>query len=152
MAVTESAVERQVHIAAPREVVFEYFVDPAQMVRWKGVEATLDPNPGGVYRVDMNGQEVALGEYVEIEPPERVVFTWGWVGDGSAVPPGSTTVEVTLEADGEGTIVRLRHSGLDGEQAARHAVGWEHYLERLAVAAAGGDPGRDPWLEPAPAI
>ena len=65
------------------------------MLRWKGVSADLDPRPGGVYRVDMNGRDVAKGEYLEVVPHSRVVFTWGWEGEESAVPPGSTTVEIT---------------------------------------------------------
>ena len=69
--------EREVRIAASPETVFSFFTDPDQMVRWKGKAATLDPRPGGIYRVDMNGSDIARGEYVEVEPPSRVVFTWG---------------------------------------------------------------------------
>jgi uncharacterized protein YndB with AHSA1/START domain len=148
MAVGESsAVEREVRIDAPPEVVFAYFTDPDRMTTWKGVVADLDPRPGGVYRVDINGTDVARGEYVEVRPHERVVFTWGWEGDGNPVPPGSSTVEVTLVPDGDATIVRLRHSGLPGGAHDPHAEGWEHYLDRLAVAAAGGDPGPDRWTD-----
>jgi len=72
------------------------------------------------------------------------VFTWGWE-DSDEVPPGSTTVEVTLTADGDATIVRLRHSGLEpDEQREQHRHGWTHFLGRLEVAGAGGDPGPDP--------
>jgi uncharacterized protein YndB with AHSA1/START domain len=94
----------------------------------------------------MNSDNVALGEYVVVEPPARVVFTWGWEGD-AAVPPGSTTVEITLQEDegGDGTILRLRHSGLPDERAAEsHAEGWTKYVDRLSTAAFGGDPGADP--------
>jgi uncharacterized protein YndB with AHSA1/START domain len=147
MAVTESAVEREVRIDAPPEVVFAYFTTPELMIRWKGIEAKLDAVPGGIYRVDINGSDVARGEYVEVVPHERVVFTWGWEGESNPVPPGSSTVEVTLVPDAGGTIVRLRHSGLAGGSADRHSEGWDHYLSRLAVAARGGDPGADPWIE-----
>jgi uncharacterized protein YndB with AHSA1/START domain len=77
------------------------------------------------------------------------VFTWGWEDPGS-VPPGSSTVEVTLEPDGGNTIVRLRHFGLPGGAEDPHAQGWEHYLGRLVVAAGGGDAGPDPWLTQPP--
>jgi len=64
-----------------------------------------------------------------------------------ALPPGSSTVEVTLEPDGEATIVRLRHRGLPDEPSAGlHEKGWHHYLGRLKVAGAGADPGPDPAL------
>ena len=141
-------VEREVRIAARPETVFQFFVDPLKMMQWKGIDATLDARPGGIYRVNVTGRDVARGEYVEIVPHSRVVFTWGWEGDGHPVPPGSTTVEISLIPDGGGTIVRLRHSGLAGEAAAQHTEGWEHYLPRLAAAAEGSDPGPDPWATP----
>src|SRR6266542_4392504 len=82
---------REVVIAAPPDKVFPYFTDPEKMIVWKAVEATLDPHPGGVFRIDVTGRDVARGEYIEIDPPRRVVFTFGWEADGSPVPPGSTT-------------------------------------------------------------
>jgi uncharacterized protein YndB with AHSA1/START domain len=137
-------VEMERRIDAPREEVFVYLTDPVKYTKWKGMAAELDPRPGGVYRVRMNSDTVALGEYVVVEPPSRVVFTWGWEGD-EAVPPGSSTVEITLREDGDGTILRLRHSGLPtDEAAASHREGWAKYLERLSVAALRGEPGRDP--------
>jgi uncharacterized protein YndB with AHSA1/START domain len=142
-------VEREIRIEAPPDVVFKFFVDPEQMVRWKGVEATLDPRPGGVYRVNVTGQDVVRGEYVEVLPNERVVFTWGWEGEGNPVPPGASTVEITLVPDGRATIVRLRHHGLPGGPEDRHAEGWDHYLARLALAAGGNDAGPDPWAHTA---
>jgi uncharacterized protein YndB with AHSA1/START domain len=142
-----AAVEREVRIAARPETVFEFFTDPEKMILWKGRRAELDPKPGGVYRVEMGEKIVARGEYVEIDPPNRVVFTWGWEGQESgpnAVPPGSSRVEVTLDADGDGTLVRLRHLELPEEAREIHGQGWDLYLGRLAIAAAGGDPGPDP--------
>jgi uncharacterized protein YndB with AHSA1/START domain len=135
---------REVRIAARPDIVFAHFTDPARMVRWKGVSADLDAKPGGAYRVNINPAVVARGEFVAVEPYSRVVFTWGWEGQ-ELVPPGSSTVEVTLRPDGDGTLLRLVHSGLpNAEQAAQHSHGWEHYLSRLSVAATGGDPGPDP--------
>jgi uncharacterized protein YndB with AHSA1/START domain len=144
MAPDPDALERKVRIAARPEVVFEFFIDPAKMLRWKGTEAALDPRPGGVYRVNVTGHEIARGEYVEIVPFSRIVFTWGW--ENTPIAPGSTTVEVTLTPDGDGTVLRLRHSGLASEAVQEHDQGWDHYLARLVSAAAGGDPGPDPWV------
>lgn len=151
MALNEERIplEREVRIDAPPEVIFKFFVDPEQMVRWMGVEADLDPRPSGVFRVNVTGQEVVLGEYVEVSPNERVVFTWGWEGEGNAVRPGASTVEITLVPDGAATTVRLRHLGLPGGPEDRHAEGWEHYLARLEVAAGDGDAGPDPWAQSA---
>ena len=140
------AVEREVRISARPETIFPFFVDPAKMVLWKGIHAILDPRPGGIYRVDVTTRDIARGEYVEVKPYSRVVFTWGWEGEGSALPPGASTVEVTLTPDGDETIVRLRHLGLSQDQRDVHAQGWEHFLPRLVIAAEGGDPGPDPWV------
>lgn len=63
-----------------------------------------------------------------------------------AIPPGSTRVEVTLEPEGDGTLVRLRHFDLPEQAREMHGQGWELYLGRLGIAAAGGDPGPDPNL------
>ena len=138
-------VECEVRIAARPETVFRFFTEADQMVRWKGLRATLDPRPGGVYRVDINGADVARGEYVEIVPHRRVVFTWGWEGNRHGVPPGTSRVEISLIPDGDGTIVRLAHRDLPAETRKPHAEGWQHYLPRLAAVAAGSDPGPDPW-------
>ncbi|GAB3257903.1 SRPBCC family protein [Nocardioides dilutus] len=132
------------HIAAPPEVVWLYLTDPARYAVWMGTEVTLSPTPGGLYKVHMREGIEARGEFVELDPPHRLVFTWGWQ-DHPVVPPGSTTVEVTLEATDEGTLVRLTHRGLpDPESVAHHRQGWENYLPRLAIAATGGAPGPDP--------
>src|SRR5437899_2042975 len=76
--------------------------------RWKGTTAELDARPGGLYRVLMPSGDRVRGEYVTVEPPHRVVFTWGFEGS-TDLPPGSSTVEITLASDGDGTIVRRRH-------------------------------------------
>jgi uncharacterized protein YndB with AHSA1/START domain len=137
-------VEREIMIAASPEVIYEFFVDPAKMVQWKGTEAFLAPHVGGVYRVNVTGRNIACGEYVELVPFSRIVFTWGW--EEGPLPPGSTTVEVTLTPQGRETLVRLRHSGLSGEAAQEHASGWEHYLPRLQQAAQGLPVETDPWV------
>lgn len=141
----DGAVTLEVLIEAAPETIFEFFCDPEKMVRWKGISATLDPRPGGLYSVDVTGQALARGRYVAVEPPRRVVFTWGWAGD-AAVPPGSSTVEVTLEPRGDATVVRLTHTGLPQEKHELHREGWEHFTARLVIAAAGGDPGPDPMV------
>jgi uncharacterized protein YndB with AHSA1/START domain len=140
-----TSVTREVRIAATPATIFEFFVDPEKMVRWKGAVAALDPSAGGQYRVDVRPGAVVVGEYVELDPPRRVVFTWGWEGDPD-VPPGSSTVEIVLTPEGDETRVTVTHSDLPSpESGAAHADGWDHFLPRLATVAAGGDPGPDPW-------
>ena len=144
------AVEREIEIAASPETVWEFLVDPEKAVLWMGLAASFDPRPGGLYQVEVIPGHTARGEFVELDPPRRLVYTWGWEPtheSAATVPPGSTTVEVELTPRGAGTAVRFVHSGLPSEVSAEsHAHGWDHYLERLAVAGAGGDPGPDPWL------
>src|SRR5438132_1016665 len=109
-----------------------------------GSHAESDPRPGGSYAVDINAQARARGRYVEVMPHTRIVFTSGWEGDDS-VPPGSSTVEVTLTPDGDGTHLRLVHRGLlTAAMREQHRDGWQLYLGRLSVAAGGGEPGPDP--------
>jgi uncharacterized protein YndB with AHSA1/START domain len=143
-----TAVDVSIRIEARPDTVFRFFIDPERMCAWMGFDAEVDPRPGGRYRVNVTGGDIAVGEYVEIVPPQRVVWSWGWEGN-DAVPPGSSTVEVTLEPDGEGTVVRLRHSGLpDEDTRSNHRKGWTHYTSRLAITAAGGDPGPDTFANP----
>lgn len=132
-----------VHIAARPEQVFEYFTRPQAIVRWMGDYAVLDPRPGGEFTLDINGVPVR-GRYLELEPPRRLLITWGHAGS-ERLPPGASTVEITLTQQGEGTMVRIVHAGLAALEARQHAMGWPHFLERLAIAGAGHNPGPDPW-------
>jgi uncharacterized protein YndB with AHSA1/START domain len=129
------AIERELRIAASPEIVFAYFVDPAKMVRWMGRSADLEPTLGGRFHIDYNGSDVVSGTYLEVDPPRRVVFSWGWEMPGDPVGPGASTVEVTLTPDGDGTLVRLRHHGLPADAIDGHAEGWDHFLPTLASVA-----------------
>ena len=132
---------REIRIDAMPETVFEFFTDPAKLTRWLAAEATLDPRPGGVCnQVHDGGDEhdagpyYMRGEFVEVSPPDRVVFTWGFTNPDVGVPPGSSTVEVTLTPDGSGTLLRLVHRGLPESELASHSGGWTGMLERLTQA------------------
>jgi len=138
-------------IAAPPETVFSFFTNPELYVRWMGARAQLDPRPGGTYAVDINTVARARGTFVEVVPYSRIVFTFGWEGDDQSVPPGASTVEVTLTPVPDGTHVRLMHRGLLHIEARnQHHHGWLLYLSRLTTAAAGGDVGPDPGLSATP--
>ena len=145
----KTAVEREIAIAASPETVWELLVDEDKATRWMGQACSFDPRPGGLYRCEVIPGNTAVGEFVEIDEPRRLVFTWGWEpGGGSTVAPGSTTIEIQLTPDGDGTLLRFTHRDLPGaDSAERHAHGWDHYLQRLETAARGDDPGRDPWLD-----
>ena len=141
-------VDRELAIAASPETVWEFLVDPDKAIRWMGQTASFDARPGGEYVCVVIPGHTARGEFVEVDPPRRLVFTWGWEGEGNPVPPGSSTIEFELTPDGDGTLLRFSHYNLpSAETVASHAHGWDHYLGRLGTAAGGGDPGRDPWID-----
>ena len=146
---TETSVRREIAIGARPETVWEFLVQPEKATRWMGEAASLDALPGGEYRVEVIPGQVAVGEFVEVDPPHRLVWTWGWTEESeSRVAPGSTRIEVELEPDGDGTLLRFTHGGLpDADATSSHAHGWDHYLERLEIVARGNDAGRDPWLD-----
>ena len=140
----DNVVEVSLFVAARPETVFPYFTDPGRYVLWMGSDASLDAVPGGVYRVRMSGGAEAIGEFIELDPPHRLVFTWGWSHD-PAVPPGTTRVVITLVEEDGGTRVLLRHYDLpDGDQRDHHGKGWDAYLSRLQLRIQGVDPGPDP--------
>jgi uncharacterized protein YndB with AHSA1/START domain len=134
---------REVLIDARPETVFEFLTVPSRHIEWEGTEAELDARPGGVYRVLIGGNHRAVGEFVEVIPNEKVVFTFGWDVPDHPIPAGSTTVECTLHAEGDKTRLRLVHRGLPDDAVADHTRGWEHYLARLAIVGGGGDAGPD---------
>ncbi|HZD03874.1 MAG TPA: metalloregulator ArsR/SmtB family transcription factor [Longimicrobiales bacterium] len=142
------AVQREMLIAAPPRTVWDLLTNPARTTHWMGRAADFDLSPGGGYRLEVVPGQTAVGEFIEIEPPARLAFTWGWEGDaGGVVPPGSTIVVFELLPNHGGTLLRLTHRDLPGiASAGSHSRGWGHFLERLAVAASGGSPGPDPWV------
>jgi uncharacterized protein YndB with AHSA1/START domain len=131
-------IEQTLRIAARPETVWRYWTDPGRQTAWWGVAAELDPRPGGIYLVEMEGGSVMRGAYVELVPYERIVFTFGWEAS-DLVPdlaPGSTRVEVTLVDDGGDTVLTLRHRGLPARLGGVHRAGWSAILPGLAAAAA----------------
>ena len=134
---------REIMIDATPETIWPFLTEPGRHVEWDGTVAEIDPRPGGIYRVLVGGQHQSAGEYVEVVPMKKVVFTFGWDQPNHPIPPGSTTVEISLHPEGSKTLVRLTHRGLPDDAVSDHGHGWEHYLGRLAVAATGGNPGPD---------
>ena len=131
------------HIEAEPEAVFDHFVKPELLVRWMGDYARLDAVHGGEFSVDINGVLIR-GTFLVIDRPSYLEISWGQAGN-DLMPPGATRLAVRFKPAGKGTLLELEHSGLLPSEAAKHAIGWPHFLPRLATAAAGGDPGPDPW-------
>ncbi len=135
-------------LPARRERVFRAWTDPALMEKWfappdlqaVGVEA--EAVVGGSYRIGMRQPDgsihVASGKYLEVVPPERLVFTWAWQTD----PPGSASrVTVEFFEQGESTRLVLTHERLATQESAEsHRQGWEGCLEQLGRFLSTGNP------------
>jgi uncharacterized protein YndB with AHSA1/START domain len=134
---------REVVVAASPATIFPFLIDPELHLRWMGTEAALDPRVGGAYRVLVLGVHPGVGEFVEVVPDHKVVFTFGWDEPDHPIPAGSTEVEITLIPHGDQTTVRLVHRGLPDDAVGDHTGGWDHYLGRLATVATGGQVGPD---------
>ncbi len=139
---TAEPLVREIDIEAAPETVFAFFIEPDKLTRWLATTATLEPRPGGACIQSHAGPDRGAGpyemrgEFLEVEPPTRVVFSWGFTDPSVGVPPGSSTVEVTLTSIGSGTRVRLVHHGLPAGETHNHADGWTTMLDRLATAIA----------------
>jgi uncharacterized protein YndB with AHSA1/START domain len=127
-------VEQTLRISARPETVWRYWTDPQRMCEWWGAAADLDPQPGGTCRVEMDGGPTMHGEFLELVPYERIVFSFGWEATDAApaIAPGSTRVEVTLAQDGADTVMTLRHTGIPAAHVDEHRSGWAHFLPILA--------------------
>ncbi|MFE5836456.1 TIGR03086 family metal-binding protein [Arthrobacter sp. NPDC056493] len=134
--------DKTIHLPVSADEAFALITEPERLRRWQTVAARVDLRVGGEYRWTVTPGHHAAGTFQEIEPGKRIVFTWGWE-TGMDLEPGASTVTITLEPDADGTTLRLVHEGLTPDQAAAHAEGWNHYLERL-VAETSTDSGAGP--------
>ena len=124
-----------IHIDAEPALVFEYFTEPDALASWMGDRAVVDPRPGGEFTLHF-GDKCVEGRYVELDPPRRLVITWGRRGSPT-FPPSISRLEVTFVAAEGGTLVEIVHHGLPEAEARRHALGWLHYLGRLRSVISG---------------
>jgi uncharacterized protein YndB with AHSA1/START domain len=156
-----SDIVRTILIAARRDTVFRYFTDSGRFAAWWGTGSQIEPHPGGAVRICYPGGTTASGTIVELEPPHRVVFTYGYDAPGREIPPGGSTVIVTFAEEPGGTRVTLRHTGLPDTVVSReHVQGWRYQLalfskvvcaEQHADLAAIADTWFEAWAETDPA-
>ena len=160
MSALSHRLDRTIVINAPREAVFRYFTDSSRWANWWGAGSTIDSRPGGkIYIKYPEGTEVA-GEVVEVHPPERIVFTYGYVS-GNPIPAGSSRVTIQLAAERGATRLTLTHELGDAASRDQHIQGWRYQLslfsnvvadEINAGASAAVDAWFDSWAEPDAAI
>lgn len=127
-------------LPAPRPSVFKACIEPAELARWWGPhgfttpEIDLDLRVGGRYRFGMqppDGEVFHLsGEFREIEPPVRLVYTFRW--EEPDPEDRETLVTMTLHDRGDSTEVALVHSGFATEgRRSLHEDGWSDCFDRL---------------------
>ena len=127
--------DRTVVIQAAPETVFRFFQESPKWASWWGAGSTIDPQPGGkVYIRHPNGIET-VGEVVEIVPPERFVFTYGYAS-GNPIPPGASRVTIRLKPDPAGTRLRLLHEFSDPDVRDQHVQAWRFQLSLFSNAVA----------------
>jgi uncharacterized protein YndB with AHSA1/START domain len=125
-----------VHIRASPAVVFPFLSTPEGFAAWMGEGSEIGAEAGAPMRVEYPNGVQALGEVLEIDPPDRVVFTWGFRDGTNGIEPGATRVAITLEEVDDGTLLTFEHDGFDAaEQAGAHRGGWRYYLALLTEAA-----------------
>jgi uncharacterized protein YndB with AHSA1/START domain len=120
-----------VHIEAPPEKVFAFFVEPERLCEWLARWAQIEPQPGGRLALDIEGTPVR-GEVLEIEPGRRLLWAWGHAGS-ECLPPGSSRVEILFTAEHGGTRVQLTHRDLPDTEVPSHVRGWQLLFTRLAA-------------------
>lgn len=123
--------DRTVTIAARRETVFRYFTDSERFAAWWGAGSRIDPRPGGTVHIRFPNAIVGGGEVVEITPPERIVFTYGFES-GQPIALGASRVTVTLTEVEGGTLVSLHHALPSAEARDEHVQGWRYQLAVFA--------------------
>ena len=125
---------------APREKVFAAWTQAEALKQWWGTEGHTVPSVemdlavGGKYRVEMRtdeGESFYLnGEFIEISPPERLVFTFRWERGEWDYP--ETLVSIDFTGEGDATAVVLTHEGFPDENMRdEHHGGWNECLENL---------------------
>ena len=144
-------VDRAVIIRATPEIVFRFFTDSAYWARWWGAGSTIDARPGGRVLIRYPGGNVASGEVLDLHPPERIVFTYGYE-NGQLIPPGGSRVTIDLEPVAEGTRVRLTHEVADTAVRDEHVQGWRYQMAVFSVAVAdlvnaGAAAAVDSWFQ-----
>lgn len=127
--------ERSVLIQAAAPTVFRFFTDSARWARWWGAGSSIEPHAGGRVVICYPNGARASGEVLEIEAPERLVFSFGY-DSGKPIPPGDSRVTIRLEPQRSGTRVHLAHAFAEAAVRDQHPQGWRFQLSLFANAVA----------------
>ena len=136
------AIEKEVFIEAPLEVVWSVVTDPEQIRQWFADEGEVELRVGGIGRLRFKSGDSYQLQVEALEPPRRFAFRWVQPEGSLARAENSMLVEFLLEPEAGGTRLRVVESGFDtvdwseGEKAKYaegHSSGWEVILGRLRV-------------------
>jgi uncharacterized protein YndB with AHSA1/START domain len=136
-------VSYEISIAAPAAIVYRLLTTVDGLKRWIAADALVEPTPGGTVRWTHENGATMIGRFVALDPPHRVVFTYGWEGDLMGLPPESSTVEIDLQERAGGTVLRLSHRGIPPDVVEEHRRGWMYFLGRLRDALASNAGAQD---------
>jgi uncharacterized protein YndB with AHSA1/START domain len=125
-------------IRADTEKVFDAWTQPQHLNLWSAPEgmdiaAEVDLRVGGRYRIRMQGAEGdfnAVGEYLEIDRPKRLRYTWSWEEEGNDSYETIVTVEFH-DRDGATEVVLVHEQFPDADITGKHTEGWTSCLDRL---------------------
>lgn len=129
------SLERCITIRATRETVFAYFTDSERFARWWGAGSRIEPRAGGAVEIRYPNEASARGTILEIEPPSRIVFSYGY---GSGDPAEFSRVTITLEETSGGTELRLTHAFTSAKIRDHHVQGWRYQLALFSKAVSDG--------------
>lgn len=125
------ALERSVLLPVARHAVFPWLTDSRRFAAWWGAGSSIEPQPGGAVRIRYPNGIEAAGAVLEIQPPARIVFSYGYAS-GEPIPPGASRVTIELVEDPAGTRLSLRHEFADATVRDHHVQGWRYQLAVFA--------------------
>lgn len=123
--------ERKILICAKRSTVFRYFTDSKRFADWWGEGSTIEGKPGGAMSIRFPNGILASGKILEIQPPERIVFSYGF-DSGKPIAPDGSRVTITLDEVPGGTQVTLYHELSDATVRDEFIQGWRYQLALFA--------------------
>ena len=123
--------DRTVVIRASRDTVFGFLTNTREWAEWWGAGSTIEARPGGRMLIRHATGVEASGEVLDVQAPERIVFTYGFVGRKPS-PPGSSRVTIRLDRHPHGTLLQLTHEFADVDVRDEHVQGWRFQFSLFA--------------------
>lgn len=145
------SLDRRAFIRARPETVFRHFTDAQRWAAWWGQGSNIDPRPGGKVLIRYPNAVEVSGEVLEVAPPQRLVFTYGYAS-GQGIAIGGSRVTITLSPESGGTRLHLHHEFAEAAVRDQHVQGWRYQLAVFANVVSDRDPASiaravDAWFQ-----